>query len=276
MRSGSWGAPDPLALSSDVNECTLGRNPCHNSSHCFNLVGTYKCHCRPGWKPIPGAPSSPNNTVCEGSELRCYVLGDPHLKHLITYSVTPTQTKQKECWGSPAVPGINSFGAKCQNIWGSWRRSWGAKRKAPRDSRQQLITETKTLQYFHNLPICMGPTCYVSELCTLPINNLSVHRSMMCSHRVASPPGVGGGTNMGKRGAQRGEGPHQGWDRARPPSSCPQIWMSAAPGSISVTTPPSASTPWVHTRVTAAKAGCPNPDSRISKWAPSAKVPVLT
>ena len=53
------------------------------------------------------------------------------------------------------------------------------------------------------------------------------------------------------------------------------MWMSAAPGSISVTTPPSASTLWVHTCATAAKAGCPNLDSGISKWPPSVKVPVL-
>uniref|UniRef100_A0A8D2BWG5 Adhesion G protein-coupled receptor E5 n=1 Tax=Sus scrofa TaxID=9823 RepID=A0A8D2BWG5_PIG len=53
----------------DVNECTPGSNPCHNSTHCFNLVGRYECRCRPGWKPIPGSPNGPNNTICEGSEL---------------------------------------------------------------------------------------------------------------------------------------------------------------------------------------------------------------
>uniref|UniRef100_A0A8D1A9B5 Adhesion G protein-coupled receptor E5 n=1 Tax=Sus scrofa TaxID=9823 RepID=A0A8D1A9B5_PIG len=53
----------------DVNECTPGSNPCHNSTHCFNLVGRYECRCRPGWKPIPGDPSSPKDIVCEGSKL---------------------------------------------------------------------------------------------------------------------------------------------------------------------------------------------------------------
>ncbi|XP_070272273.1 adhesion G protein-coupled receptor E5 isoform X2 [Myotis yumanensis] len=49
----------------DVNECTSGQNPCHKSTHCLNNVGSYKCRCRPGWKPIPGSPNGPNNTVCE-------------------------------------------------------------------------------------------------------------------------------------------------------------------------------------------------------------------
>ncbi|XP_059016209.1 adhesion G protein-coupled receptor E5 isoform X4 [Mustela lutreola] len=49
----------------DVNECTSGQNPCHNSTHCLNNIGGYKCRCRPGWKPIPGSPNGPNNTVCE-------------------------------------------------------------------------------------------------------------------------------------------------------------------------------------------------------------------
>ncbi|XP_020939342.1 adhesion G protein-coupled receptor E2-like isoform X3 [Sus scrofa] len=52
----------------DVNECTPGSNPCHNSTHCFNLVGRYECRCRPGWKPIPGDPSSPKDIVCEDKD----------------------------------------------------------------------------------------------------------------------------------------------------------------------------------------------------------------
>ncbi|XP_047632741.1 adhesion G protein-coupled receptor E2 isoform X3 [Phacochoerus africanus] len=52
----------------DVNECTAGSNPCHNSTHCFNLVGRYECRCRPGWKPIPGSPSSPKDIVCEDKD----------------------------------------------------------------------------------------------------------------------------------------------------------------------------------------------------------------
>ncbi|XP_037001717.2 adhesion G protein-coupled receptor E5 isoform X1 [Artibeus jamaicensis] len=49
----------------DVNECSSGQNPCHNSTHCLNIRGSYKCCCRPGWKPVPGSPNGPNNTVCE-------------------------------------------------------------------------------------------------------------------------------------------------------------------------------------------------------------------
>ncbi|XP_072803608.1 adhesion G protein-coupled receptor E2 isoform X3 [Vicugna pacos] len=54
--------PEPCK---DVNECTLGPNPCHNSTHCLNFVGRYECRCRLGWKPIPGSPNGPNDTICE-------------------------------------------------------------------------------------------------------------------------------------------------------------------------------------------------------------------
>ncbi|XP_027438108.1 adhesion G protein-coupled receptor E5 isoform X3 [Zalophus californianus] len=49
----------------DVNECTSGQNPCHNSTHCLNNIGGYQCRCRPGWKPVPGSPNGPKNTICE-------------------------------------------------------------------------------------------------------------------------------------------------------------------------------------------------------------------
>lgn len=61
-----------LALSSDVNECTSGQNLCHKSTHCLNIVSSYKCRCRPGWKPIPESPNGPHNTICEGSEFRSH------------------------------------------------------------------------------------------------------------------------------------------------------------------------------------------------------------
>nr|XP_021561248.1 CD97 antigen isoform X2 [Neomonachus schauinslandi] len=49
----------------DVNECTSGQNPCHNSTDCLNNIGGYECRCRPGWKPVPGSPNGPKDTVCE-------------------------------------------------------------------------------------------------------------------------------------------------------------------------------------------------------------------
>ncbi|XP_012584391.1 PREDICTED: EGF-like module-containing mucin-like hormone receptor-like 2 [Condylura cristata] len=49
----------------DVNECSSGQNPCHKTTHCLNFVGGYECRCRPGWRPVPGSPNGPNNTVCE-------------------------------------------------------------------------------------------------------------------------------------------------------------------------------------------------------------------
>ncbi|XP_053766429.1 adhesion G protein-coupled receptor E2 isoform X2 [Desmodus rotundus] len=49
----------------DVDECTSGQNSCHNSTHCLNIQGSYECRCRRSWKPVPGSPNGPNNTVCE-------------------------------------------------------------------------------------------------------------------------------------------------------------------------------------------------------------------
>ncbi|XP_006874388.1 PREDICTED: EGF-like module-containing mucin-like hormone receptor-like 2 [Chrysochloris asiatica] len=41
-------------------------NTCQDTTtHCLNIVGGYKCVCRHGWKPKPGSPHGPNNTVCE-------------------------------------------------------------------------------------------------------------------------------------------------------------------------------------------------------------------
>ncbi|XP_019489301.1 PREDICTED: adhesion G protein-coupled receptor E2-like isoform X1 [Hipposideros armiger] len=49
----------------DVNECASEQKPCHKSTHCLNTVGSYNCRCRPGWKPMPGSPNGPNNTICK-------------------------------------------------------------------------------------------------------------------------------------------------------------------------------------------------------------------
>ncbi|XP_027944570.1 adhesion G protein-coupled receptor E2-like [Eumetopias jubatus] len=91
------GDPDPLALSSDVNECTAGQNPCHNSTHCLNNTGGYECHCCPGWKPVPGSPNDLTNTVCEDVD-ECS-------------SGQPTCHKSTIC--------INTMGSyKCRCLWG--------------------------------------------------------------------------------------------------------------------------------------------------------------
>ncbi|XP_051025282.1 adhesion G protein-coupled receptor E5 [Acomys russatus] len=49
----------------DLNECTTGQNNCHKSTHCMNKSGNYSCICRKGWKPVPGSPNGPTNTMCE-------------------------------------------------------------------------------------------------------------------------------------------------------------------------------------------------------------------
>lgn len=63
--------------------------------------------------------------------------GDPHSRHLITYSVAPTPTRQNEHCGSSAVLPSILLRLNVKRIMGSWGRSWVLKRKVPR---QQLIT----------------------------------------------------------------------------------------------------------------------------------------
>ena len=47
VRSGSGGGADLLALSSDVNECTSGKKPCHSSTHCLNSVAAMNAAAAP-------------------------------------------------------------------------------------------------------------------------------------------------------------------------------------------------------------------------------------
>ncbi|KAM6148693.1 adhesion G protein-coupled receptor E5 isoform 3-T3 [Erethizon dorsatum] len=49
----------------DVDECSTGQHQCHNSTVCVNTLGSYRCRCRPGWKPIPGFRNGPKNTTCK-------------------------------------------------------------------------------------------------------------------------------------------------------------------------------------------------------------------
>ncbi|XP_069864127.1 adhesion G protein-coupled receptor E2-like [Dipodomys merriami] len=38
----------------DVDECRSGQHQCHSSAVCVNTVGSYRCRCPPGWRPLPG------------------------------------------------------------------------------------------------------------------------------------------------------------------------------------------------------------------------------
>lgn len=129
---------DPLALSSDVNECTSGQNPCHSSTHCLNNVGSYQCRCRPGWQPIPGSPNGPNNTVCEGRELRSHVPRDPQTSNHM-FNGTP-QTKRNERWRRPAVPGARSSEARREKSRAPREGAGVLRGEAQGDPRQQLMT----------------------------------------------------------------------------------------------------------------------------------------
>nr|XP_013012353.1 CD97 antigen isoform X2 [Cavia porcellus] len=57
--------PEGPKQCTDVNECLSGQSLCHSSTHCINNRGSYLCKCRRGWRPAPGSPDGPVNTVCE-------------------------------------------------------------------------------------------------------------------------------------------------------------------------------------------------------------------
>ncbi|KAL6036660.1 hypothetical protein STEG23_005378 [Scotinomys teguina] len=58
----------------DVDECSSGQRKCHNSTICINTQGSYKCRCRPGWKPISGSLNGPKNTTCQGPSFPTWTL----------------------------------------------------------------------------------------------------------------------------------------------------------------------------------------------------------
>ncbi|XP_030158286.1 adhesion G protein-coupled receptor E2-like isoform X4 [Lynx canadensis] len=49
----------------DVDECSSGKHQCHNTTHCINVKGSYKCYCHHDWvarsRPLHGL----NFTICE-------------------------------------------------------------------------------------------------------------------------------------------------------------------------------------------------------------------
>lgn len=49
----------------DVDECSSGQHQCHNSTVCFNTVGSYTCHCREGWEPKHGLKNKQKDTICK-------------------------------------------------------------------------------------------------------------------------------------------------------------------------------------------------------------------
>ncbi|XP_045348244.1 adhesion G protein-coupled receptor E2-like isoform X1 [Leopardus geoffroyi] len=49
----------------DVDECSSGKHQCHNTTHCINVKGSYRCYCHHDWvarsRPLHGL----NFTICE-------------------------------------------------------------------------------------------------------------------------------------------------------------------------------------------------------------------
>ncbi|NP_001401231.1 adhesion G protein-coupled receptor E5 isoform 11 precursor [Mus musculus] len=71
----------------DVDECSSGQHQCHNSTVCKNTVGSYKCHCRPGWKPTSGSLRGPD-TICQEPPFPTWtLLPTAHSQTLLRFSV---------------------------------------------------------------------------------------------------------------------------------------------------------------------------------------------
>nr|XP_054317753.1 adhesion G protein-coupled receptor E2-like isoform X2 [Pongo pygmaeus] len=58
----------------DVDECSSGQHQCDSSTVCFNIVGSYSCRCRPGWKPKHGILNNQKDTVCEDMTFSTWTL----------------------------------------------------------------------------------------------------------------------------------------------------------------------------------------------------------
>ncbi|KAM7140876.1 adhesion G protein-coupled receptor E2-like isoform 3-T3 [Molossus nigricans] len=49
----------------DVDECSSGHHQCHNSTHCINVRGSYRCYCHHDWVARSSPLNTLNTTVCE-------------------------------------------------------------------------------------------------------------------------------------------------------------------------------------------------------------------
>ncbi|XP_052023141.1 adhesion G protein-coupled receptor E5 isoform X3 [Apodemus sylvaticus] len=72
----------------DVDECSSGQHQCHSSTICNNTLGSYKCRCRPGWKPISRSLDGPKNTICQEPAFPTWtLLPSAHSQTLLRFSV---------------------------------------------------------------------------------------------------------------------------------------------------------------------------------------------
>ncbi|XP_076771596.1 adhesion G protein-coupled receptor E5 isoform X1 [Arvicanthis niloticus] len=72
----------------DVDECSSGQHQCHSSTICENTIGSYICHCRPGWKQISGSQNEPKNTICQEPPFPTWtLLPTAHSQTLSRFSV---------------------------------------------------------------------------------------------------------------------------------------------------------------------------------------------
>ncbi|KAM5233066.1 adhesion G protein-coupled receptor E2-like isoform 2-T3 [Hipposideros larvatus] len=49
----------------DVDECSSGLHQCHNSTHCINVRGSYKCYCHHDWVTRSTPLNDLNTTICK-------------------------------------------------------------------------------------------------------------------------------------------------------------------------------------------------------------------
>ena len=55
----------------DIDECLQGSNNCHDNAICINLMGSYRCECKPGY--------SGNGFICIGKLLIVHDVYNIHI-----------------------------------------------------------------------------------------------------------------------------------------------------------------------------------------------------
>ena len=127
----------------DIDECSTGMASCFHGATCVNTIGSYKCSCGPGYKPVNGICEDINECMRNGQKNR-FVCGidsecqnspgsyrcicKQGFKHVgrscagntfCHSTIKPYKTEHADVNECEEIPNI--CGHECTNLWGSYR-----------------------------------------------------------------------------------------------------------------------------------------------------------